>query len=70
MCGCPFLLFFLIDSFSSVCGDQYPNVVSDYPNISISAALTHILRLRVVSLYDDDDDAADGNHGDRNDRKW
>ena len=33
----------------------------------ISAALTHILRLKVVSLYDDDDDADDGNHGDR---KW
>ena len=31
----------------------------------ISAALTHILRLKVVSLHDDDDDADDGNHGDR-----
>ena len=62
-----FAVFFLIDSLSSLCGDQYPNVVSDYPNISISAALTHILRLKVVSLCDDDDDADNGNHGDR---KW
>ena len=38
--------------------------MSDYPNISISAALTHILRLKVVSLYDDGDDADGGNHGD------
>ena len=60
MRGCTFFALFEIDSPSSVCGDQYPNVVSDYPNISISAALTHILRLRVVSLYDDDDDADNG----------
>ena len=68
VCGCPFLDLFEIDVPSSVCGDQYPNVVSDYPNISISAALTHILRLKVVSLYDDDDNADDGNHGDRKSR--
>ena len=37
VCGCPCLLF---DSFSSVCGDQYPNVVSDYPNISIYIGCT------------------------------